>query len=354
MSDAIRRRRRRSADAPPTIFDVAHEAGVSIATVSRVLADNYPVAASTRSRVRAAVARLDYTANTHARGLSGATQPPVAVLLHEITGSSFAALAEGVEQAAAEHGRLCLVASTAGDPDRELAQVELMREQRVAVLVIPGGTADIEAYRRQIARYARSLEAHGGRIVLCGRPALGIEDARTLELAYDNVAATRELADRVLELGHRDLLLLPGADNISTAMERLRGFESALAERTDVRTTVRWADFGRARARQATLDVLDDGIPFTAVLTGSDAMATGALDALRSRGLRCPQDVSVTGFDDVSWAQDTWPPLTTVRVPFAELGRSAVNLSLGPDTPTERVTYPTELVWRESVSHAPA
>src|SRR4051795_50823 len=122
MAEPTTRRRRRGIPRA-TIRDVASAAGVSTATVSRVLAGNYPVAAGTRRRVLEAVENLDYTANVHARGLSGGAAGPIAVLLGDITGPSFAALAQGVEREARARGRLCLVGTTEKDPEREVALI---------------------------------------------------------------------------------------------------------------------------------------------------------------------------------------------------------------------------------------
>lgn len=356
-------RRRRRATSSATIHDVARAAGVSTATVSRVLAGNYPVAAATRQRVMEAVEALDYTANVHARGLSGVAAGPIAVLLGDITGPSFAALAQGVEREARARGRLCLVGTTESDPEREVALIELMRQQQAAAVILPGGTYNLADHEDEVARYARSFLTAGGRIVLCGRPALADRDSGALAIGYDNEAGAAAVARVVLDVGHRRFLLMPGPDGLSTAEERLNGFRGVLAAggvaAADV--MVRWALFEREAARETLLRALDEhgegAPPFTAVLCGSDITASGVLEGLRSRGLRCPEDVSVTGYDDIPAAADMNPALTTVRVPYEEMGALAVQLALdkadhalNEDGGGARTSLRTRVVLRDSVA----
>lgn len=355
---AVRRRRRTTSTA--TIRDVANAAAVSTATVSRVLAGNYPVAKETRKRVLEAIEELDYTANVHARGLSGGAQGPIAVLLGDITGPSFAALAQGVEREARARGRLCLVGTTESDPEREVALLELMREQQAAGVVLPGGSWNLPAHEEQVIRFARSFRAAGGRIVLCGRPELAEPDSGAATIRYENESGAAAVARLTVAAGHRRFLLLPGMDGYSTAEERLRGFRSVLTEGgiADADITVRHATFTRESARRAILRALDEQLargdaPFTAVLSGSDIMAAGVLEALRSRGLRCPDDISVTGYDDIPGAADMNPALTTVRVPYEEMGALAVRCALTDDRTETNAPLPTTVVERDSVAPPP-
>src|SRR5215218_569203 len=144
-----------------TIRDVAARAGVSVATVSRVLAGNYPAAAATRAKVMRAVKDLDYVVNVHARALAGVSQKTVAILTREVTTPFYAYVIQGVEQQAAQDGRLCLVCTTAADPDRELAYVKMMREQGADAVITVGGVLETPEYRKQLAQYAQALDSAG-------------------------------------------------------------------------------------------------------------------------------------------------------------------------------------------------
>lgn len=338
-----------------TIHDVARSARVSIATVSRVLAGNYPVAAATRERVLAAVDALDYAANPNARRLRGAAPGPVAVLLGSITGPSFAALAQGVEREARAQGRICLIGATGGDADRELELVELMRRQQASAVIVPGGYWRDEEHQARMAHYAALLEGDGSRLVLCGNRVLDNANDAAIAIRYENESGAERVAERVADAGHRHVLLLPGAAQSDTARERLNGFRSAFARVGAHELLVRHFTFDREPAKAAILEVLDeltpDGgpPPFTAVLCGTDQMAAGVLEGLRERGLRCPEDVSVTGFDDIPGARDLNPALTTVRVPYEEMGALAVRMALQEGSGEHLKTLPVEVIERDSV-----
>ncbi|MDO0916600.1 LacI family DNA-binding transcriptional regulator [Streptomyces sp. DT2A-34] len=341
-------------DRPSTIRDVAAKAGVSVATVSRTLAGNYPVSADTRARVMAAVDALHYVVNVHAKALSGRVPGPIALVIGDITGPSLAQVAGGVEQEASSRGRLSLVCSTQGDTSREDDLVQLMREQHAAAVVLVGGVVQDEAYHRRMATYARALEAAGSRLVLVGRPPLpGAIPATVVE--YDNRGGAFQAAAHLLTAGHRCILLLSGEPQLSTAEQRREGCLAALRahavpydEELDIP-----GPYTRVSGYRRTKEALSAGLDFTAIFAGTDAVAVGALAALREAGLRVPGDVSLVGFDDVPFAVDLTPSLTTVRVPYEELGRTAVRLALEREeniTGDNQVILSTQLVIRESVS----
>ncbi|MFM9444273.1 LacI family DNA-binding transcriptional regulator [Streptomyces acidiscabies] len=309
-----------------TIKDVAKEAKVSVATVSRVLGvSNYPVAAGTRSRVMKVVRDLDYVTNAHARSLAGGGTPTVAILMNNITGAAFAHVAKGVEGAATLRGWLSLVGTTGEDPERELALVNMMRQQGVAAVVLLGGAYDRTEYQTRMGRFARSLDAAGSHLVLVGRPPLeGGVPATTVD--YDNEAGAYAMASHVLSAGHRKVLVLPGPSGLTTAQGRLAGARRAF-EAYGVPFDpglVRRGSYDYEHGYAAVQQALAQTPGFTAVLAGTDVVAAGAMQALRSVGLRVPDDVSVAGYDDIPLASQLTPGLTTVHVPYEEMGRVAL------------------------------
>ncbi|MEV6484018.1 LacI family DNA-binding transcriptional regulator [Streptomyces sp. NPDC051576] len=340
-------------DRPSTIRDVAAIAEVSVATVSRTLAGNYPVSAETRARVMAAVESLHYVVNVHAKALSGAVAGPVALVIQDITGPSLAHVAAGVEQEATGRGRLSLVCSTRGDAARETDLVQLMREQHAAAVVLVGGVVPDDAYHRRMSEYAEALDAAGSRLVLVGRPALPAEIPATV-VDYDNRGGAFQATSHLIAAGHRRILFLGGAPGFSSSEQRREGHLNALRahsvpyeEELDLPGL-----YTRASGYRRVRDALDAGLEFTAVFAGTDAIAIGVLAALREAGLRVPRDVSLIGFDDVPFAADLTPSLTTVRVPYEELGRTAVRLALDREetiTGDNHVVLSTQLVMRESV-----
>ncbi|MBO1330917.1 LacI family DNA-binding transcriptional regulator [Streptomyces sp. VRA16 Mangrove soil] len=316
-----------AAPARATIRDVAERAGVSVASVSRVLSGNYPVSDDLRRRVLKVVQDLDYVTNAHARSLAGGTTatPTVAILLDDVTGSAFAHVAKGVEDAASLRGWLSLVGTTGGDAERELALVELMRRQGVAAVILLGGAYDMHEYRERMDRFARSLDAAGSHLVLVGRPPLD-RDVPVTTVNYDNDGGAYAMAGHLLSAGHRHILVLPGPAELTTAQARLSAARRAFATYGTPfdPDMVRHGPYDYGHGFEAVRACLAGRVRFTAVLAGTDVVAAGAMQALREAGLRVPEDVSVVGYDDIPLASQLTPQLTTVHVPYEEMGHVAL------------------------------
>ncbi|MFD9443077.1 LacI family DNA-binding transcriptional regulator [Streptomyces sp. NPDC060006] len=336
-----------------TIRDVAARAGVSASTVSRVLGGDYPVSTSTRTRVMRAVRELDYVADARAKAVAGAGTPTLAFVLDDITGPSFAHMAHGVEREAARLGHLCLVCTTDGDAERQLEFIEMMRAQRAAAVILVGGTADTAGYRERMARIADSLASAGSRLVLCGRPPLD-PGAPVTVIEYDNESGAYALCAHLLAQGHRRVLLLGGDPSNTTAQGREHGYLAAHRARgvTPDPALRLSGDFTRDSGHRRMREALAHDLAFTAVMASTDMVAAGALTALHEAGLSVPGDVSLAGYDDIPFARDLNPPLTTVHVPYEELGRLAVRTALtrAPDAPDEHLLLGTHVVVRASVA----
>ncbi|MFI9838947.1 LacI family DNA-binding transcriptional regulator [Nonomuraea sp. NPDC051941] len=319
-----------------TIKDVAELAGVSLSTVSRVVAGNYPVAQATRSRVERAIEELNYVANTHARVLGGGSARTVGFIVNDVRGAAFAEAVHGVEQEAARRGHICLVATTDGDPVRELAAIQLMREQRAAAVFLIGGATDNAAYRARMADIARSLDASGSRLVLCGRPPLGDGTPVTV-VEYDNEGGAYALTSFLVGRGHRRILYVGGDPTFTTTAGRLSGFRQAMGDLgcpVDESLLELGTDFTRASGYERVSARLRGERDFTAIFAETDVIAGGAMAAVFDAGLSVPEDVSIVGYDDIPLAADLRPGLTTVHVPYEELGRAAVRSAL--DRPAGR------------------
>ncbi|MCL8014959.1 LacI family transcriptional regulator [Streptomyces sp. AS02] len=326
---------------------------MSVATVSRTLAGNYPVSKETRARVMAAVESLHYVVNVHAKALSGRVAGPVALVIPDITGPSLAHVAAGVEQEAALRGRLSLVCATHDDAGREDDLVQLMREQHAAAVVLVGGGVPDDAYRERISGYAKALDAAGSRLVLCGRAPLPEGPPATV-VEYDNRGGAFQATAHLLTAGHRRVLHLGGEPGLHSGEQRRAGHQDALRahgvpydEELDVP-----GSYTRTSGYLRTRDALRAGLEFTAVFAATDVVAFGALAALREAGIDVPGEVSLVGFDDVPFASDLTPSLTTVRVPYEELGRTSVRLALDREERVagdDHVILSTQLVVRQSV-----
>ncbi|MFG3029474.1 LacI family DNA-binding transcriptional regulator [Streptomyces sp. NPDC048253] len=339
-----------------TIREVAERAGVSVATVSRVLSGNYPVPQATRTRVLRAARALDYVANAHARALVGGGRKTVAVVLRQVTSPFYAQVAEGVEAEAATHGWLCLVGTTGGDPQRELEFVQLMREEGARLVILVGGVVEDDAYRERVAHYAQALASAGARLVLCGRPAPD-PDIPALVVEFDNEAGAHAITGHLLSAGHRRIVFLGGLPGNTALDARVRGYRAALAGHGLPPEAAQVVDcgLGRAAGLRAMTELLKERAEFTAVFAGDDMVAAGALRAIAQAGLRVPDDISVVGYNDIPLAEDFHPPLTTVRTPAEELGRAAVRIALR-DPEQAAATHHllgTHIVVRDSVAAPP-
>ncbi|WP_445027042.1 LacI family DNA-binding transcriptional regulator [Streptomyces sp. SAS_270] len=339
-----------------TIREVAERAGVSVATVSRVLSGNYPVPPATRTRVLRAAQALDYVANAHARALVGGGRKMVAVVLRQVTSPFYAQVAEGVEAEAAERGWLCLVGATGGDPQRELEFVQLMREEGARLVILVGGVVEDDAYRERVAHYAQALDAAGARLVLCGRPAPDA-DIPALVVEFDNEAGARAVTGHLLSAGHRRIVFLGGLPGNTTLDARVAGYRAALAEHGLPAEAGHVVDcgLGRGAGHRAMAELLKDKREFTAVVAGDDMVAAGAIRAISEAGLRVPDDISIVGYNDIPLAEDFNPPLTTVRTPSQELGRAAVRLALRDPEQAAGAHHllGTHIVVRDSVAAPP-
>lgn len=339
-----------------TIKEVAARAGVSPATVSRVIHGTYPVAASTRARVQRAMRDLDYVVNAYARALVASTSNTVAFVVNDVTGPFFAHIAHGVEQQASAEGRLCLVCTTHGEPAREFQVINAMREQRAEAVVLVGGDHNLPGYREQMTKLAHALDASGSRLVLCGRPPLGPDVPATV-VEYENEAGAFAMTNYLTSLGHERIALVGTIAGLSTSDERVAGYKRALESRDlpFAPSLVVGGDFSREVGYRATRDLLARGEEFTAVFAMTDMIAAGVLQALREAGLRVPEDVSVVGYDDIPLALDLYPALTTVHIPHEEVGRVGIRLALHrAENPSgQHVRMGTHIVVRDSAGPPP-
>lgn len=336
-----------------TIREVAEQAGVSVATVSRILAGNYPASPATRNRVMRAVKELDYVANVHARALAGTPRKSVAIVINSVISPHYAHVAQGVQTQAAADGRLCLIGTTGGDAERELAMVQFMREQQAEAVILVGNVLADDDYRNRMSRYAHALAAVGSRLVLCGRPSLGT-DVPAVVVECDYAGGAFAATSHLISAGHERILFLGSRPGYTTADARLTGYRDALAAHGvphDPGLEVESTTFERHEGYRMMKQRLASGQPdFTAVFACNDLIAAGAHQALVEQGLRLPADISMVGFDDLSPAIDL--RLTTIHLPHEELGRTAVRLALehaARGGAPQHVVLGTHLVVRDSV-----
>ena len=331
---------------PPTLERVAESAGVSRATVSRVVNGSPRVSATSREAVLRAIEQLGYTPNRAARSLVTRRADSIALVVSEsesrVFGEPFfAGIVRGVSQAlAATDLQLVLVLAQTG---RQHARVErFVRNNHVdGVLLISLHGDD---------PLPRALISSGVPVVMCGRPPSSAADAPYVDA--DNFGGARAATQFLLDQGRRRIASITGPQDMAVGMDRLAGYQRALRDRRGGRDLVRAGDFSRDSGEHAMARLLTEAPELDAVFAASDLMAAGAVRALRRAGRRVPDDVAVVGFDDSEVARYTEPPLTSVRQPIDEMGREMVRLLLAQlDTGgavASPVILPTELVVRSS------
>lgn len=328
-----------------TLSDVAHEAGVSLATASRVLnGSDRKVAEGYRLRVQSAADRIGYSVNTSAQAMARGTSRTAALLLSDISDPFFSSIAGGVAAAAEESGLLVTMAVTGRDSERELGLVRALRGLRPQVVILVGSRSVDETNRENLIRELEGVRTAGGRVVVVGQnefpfPAVHIDD----------FAGAASLAAALVALGYRRFAVLAGPERLEVAGARLRGFLHGLSAADITADTHRiyHGEFTRDGGYSAASLLLKHGIEeIDALFAVNDVMAVGALTALRAAAVALPATLAVAGFDDIPSSLDSAPSLTTVRIPLDELGRRAIEVALG-DSDTS-VVLPTEIMIRES------
>lgn len=326
-----------------TSSEVARAAGVSQATVSRVLNDDPRVAAATRARVLSAIKRLNYTPNAIARGLVTRRTGIIGVVVANIMNPFYPEFLEAIADRLAESQLKMLLFNASGQPEEEYIRVLL--EQQVEGVVFTSATCD--------SRLVQELADRRFPAVLTNRY---IKDIALDAAVGDNEGGARAVADHLLTLGHERIGVIAGDHLASTSNERLAAFRAALhdAGRAIDDDLVRQANFDPTMARDCARDLLDRPDRPTAIFCLNDLMAFGVLNAVRGLGLRVPDDVSVVGFDDIWMAGWESFRLTTVHQPLAEMARAAVDLLIerlnDPHRSVRKLVFPSALVVRETTT----
>jgi len=333
-----------------TIDDIAREAGVSRATVSRVLNQKPDVSAQTRARILEILERRQFVRDPVAAALAGGRASAIGLLMPRLEFGWATEVIVGVGEAAAAHQRPLLLATTVYQERNEAQWIRLFQSRLVAGVIAILATA---------ASVARLKQAFDERLPLV------LVDYEGHEAPFPRVEAanydgTRRAVRHLIELGHTRIGYITGNANYGCAHARLAAYRdttrSAGAD-CDPELVVE-GDFTEYSGYAGAKRLLSLGEPPTAIVCANDLSAFGCLKALREAGLRVPQDVSVVGFDDVPGAERSEPPLTTVKQPLRDMGRSAFELLLryldGKATPEPVVlTMPTELIVRASTAPNP-
>jgi DNA-binding LacI/PurR family transcriptional regulator len=323
---------------PFTIKEVADRAGVSTATVSRVLNGNVVVREAKRAQVLAVVNELGYRPNRVASNLRRLQVQMIGVLVSDIENPHFSQMVRAVEDSAYLKGYRVLLCNTDEDPVKQREYLGVLIAERVAGAII----SPTEAGAPEI----RELIDSGASVVAFDR---AVHDKRADSVLAANVAGARLGAEHLLAGGHKRIAFLGGPSGVRTAAERLSGYEQAMSG-AGLKTRTAVGDFRVEGGRRGARDLLDQGA--TALLVANNLMAVGALEAIRAAKLRVPADIAMVSFDDPAWAELTDPPLTTLAQPVRVMAAAAVELLMqrlgqGRERRTRRV-FGLELRHRRS------
>ncbi|MEV7086148.1 LacI family DNA-binding transcriptional regulator [Streptomyces sp. NPDC093085] len=323
------------------IKDVAAEAGVSAATVSRVLNGHPSVSPAARARVLAAVDTLGYRPNALARSLRTDETRTLGLVISDVLNPYFTSLARAVEEEARALGYSVVIGNADERPELQDHHIRTLLDRRIdGLLLSPAGPG---------AELIRDATDAGTPVVFVDRWIPGVD---VPVVRADGRAAVAELVAHLLALGHRRPAIIAGPAATTTGSERVEAFRAALAghgvELPDA--YIGQGDFQAESGRRAAERFLRLPEPPDAVFAADNLMALGALDAFRARGLRVPEDIALAAFDDIPWFVHTDPPITAIAQPTEELGRAAVRALAariaGRAAPS--VTLPARLVVRRS------
>jgi len=311
-----------------TLHDVAREAGVSLATASRVLnGSTRKVADSYRERVETAAARLGYSANLSAQATARGTSATIALLVANIADSYFSQIAAGVAHAADEENLVMTIGITERSAEREAHLIRSLRGQRPRGIVLAASrSADDQS--PALTQALEELENDGTRVVTLGSSAG--TSSRTVGLA--NVGGSRELGGTLAELGYREAIVLAAAEGLVTSDSRVEGFVEGFTDAGGSAPRVLRDELTRDAGYALMTRALEDGVsPGTVVFGASDVVAFGAMSAVRDAGRSVGSDIAIAGFGDIDTGRDIVPSLTTVRAPLEALGRLAVQAVTADD-----------------------
>lgn len=326
-----------------TIKEVAERAGVSIATVSRVLNNSGSVTDKTRETIIRAARELQYVPNITARNLSRSKTDTIGLLLPDLHGEFYSEVIRGVDQKAQQSHHHLIVSSSHNNKHEIEAALRLMRG-RVDGLIIM--SPQIDAHTLQV-NIPRSLP-----VVLLN---CFVEGTSYDSINVDNYSGAYQMVRHLLEHGHRRIAIIKGTESNYDADQRLYGYRKAMIESGfDVRDLVEVVgNFTEEEGYEAARTIIAMQPRPTAIFASNDSMAIGAISALREAGLSVPKDVAVAGFDDIPISKFIRPPLSSVHVPIAELGECAMERLLlaiehKNDYRKQHKAIPATIVMRES------
>lgn len=329
-----------------TLRDVAAAAGVSTSTASRVLNGGKPVSDDLAKRVRIAAKRVGYAPHHLAQALRGRLGI-ISMIADDPTTPTIAETVAAMQRQAQTIGAVVTVTAAGSGMRQQLAAVRTLAALRPRAIVVTGAWLHDEQLTHQLRAELEQYERRGGHVVV-----VGLSRLPHVATTFDDYGTGVRMADHVAGLSRRPMLILAGPAGHPAMAARTRGFRDGLSaggvNADDLR--IEHSPLNRLGAMTAVSRYCQVRIP-RVVIAANDVLAVGAMAELTGRGLRIPDDVAVTGIDDIPIARDLVPGLTTMALSFAEVGRAALRLALDPVGVTgDEVTFRGQLVQRGSTA----
>ncbi len=327
------------------IRDVARLAGVSVATVSRALSNPEKVSPESLDKVHKAIAEVGYRPNMVARNFRSARAYAVVVLVPDIANPFYSLFIRALEDRAHQKGYAVLLGDTRGTPERELEYI-----RRVETRLADG----IVQLRPSSEKSQNNIPADVPCVNACG-----CEYTTGPAIRIDNRGAAKSMVNYLISLGHKRIGVISGLKDNPHAIDRLEGYKEALAEAgiPFEKDLIAEGDFTMWSGLNAAFQFCNMKNRPTAIFSMNDEMAIGAMQTLKSQGIRIPEDISVTGFDDIAYAKYSDPSLTTISQPAEEMGKMAMDMLLkvieGEPLSQRECVLPTEFIIRKSTGPVP-
>lgn len=332
-----------------TIRDVAKRAGVASMTVSRVINDSGYVSEATRAKVEMAIAELGYVPNMLGPSLRFNQTNTLALVVADITNPFWTTIARGAEDAAHENGYNVILCNTDESPEKQDQYVTMLLKRRIdGILLAPANSRP---------KSVELILQQGVSVVVIDR---FVPDVDVDIIRGDSVGGAYQLTQHIIQLGHRQIVILAGPEDVSTSKDRVQGFLHAMQDANIASDTsnIYWGSFTESSGYRRTKQVLNSQKLPTAIFAANNFIAIGALRALHDANIRIPDDISLVAFDDFLDAISVDPFLTVVTQPSYEMGYQATELLLKRLADDSKEAYanillPTELIIRRSSGPPP-
>ncbi|MCZ8517937.1 MULTISPECIES: LacI family DNA-binding transcriptional regulator [Paenibacillus] len=307
-----------------TIYDIASEAGVSVATVSRVLNNTAPVKESTRFKIMELIDKYQFQPNALARSLTKKETGTVGVIVPDITNPFFPEVFSGIEREARDMGYTFFLCDTLGDYERESQYLHILREKQVDGIIFLGGRINLTKCSPALVHEVVETAARIPLVLVNG----SLPGTSLHRVVTDESKGAEMATQYLVDIGHTDIAFIAGNDNMTTTAQKVRAYKRVMARNgLEVpKDRVLFGDFSMASGERSMEIILNQTNRPSAVLCVNDYTAVGAVKAAMKSGIAIPAEMSIVGFDDIPLASAIYPELTTVKQQMETLGGTSVHV----------------------------